>query len=239
MRVAIVTDIHGNLTAFEAVLSDLRRMSPDLILHGGDLADAGSSPVEIVDEIRALGWAGVYGNTDEMLFQPQSLEDFAGNPPRMPELFGAVRRSAAWTRDKLGDERIAWLSTLPLVHIEPPVALVHASPESAWRSPTQNATETELDTIYSPLGQPLAVYGHIHHPFIRPAARISVMNAGSVSLSYDGDPRASYLLIDDSTPQIRRVEYDLDREVKALLGSAMPHSEWIARSLHAASPQML
>ena len=51
MRIAIVSDIHGNRTAFEAVLADLRQTSPDLILHGGDLADAGASPVEIVDRI--------------------------------------------------------------------------------------------------------------------------------------------------------------------------------------------
>jgi protein phosphatase len=63
MRIAIVSDIHGNRTAFEAVLADLRQTSPDLILHGGDLADAGASPVEIVDRIRDLGWQGVVGNT--------------------------------------------------------------------------------------------------------------------------------------------------------------------------------
>ena len=67
MRIAIVACIHGNRTAFEAILADLRRMSPDLILHGGDLADCGSSPSGIVDEIRDLGWPGVAGNTDEML----------------------------------------------------------------------------------------------------------------------------------------------------------------------------
>jgi predicted phosphodiesterase len=55
MRIAIVSDVHGNRTAFDAVLSDLRETSPDLILHGGDLADAGSSPVEIIDHIRDLG----------------------------------------------------------------------------------------------------------------------------------------------------------------------------------------
>jgi 3',5'-cyclic AMP phosphodiesterase CpdA len=52
MRVAVVSDIHGNLTAFEAVLADIRRASPDLVVHGGDLADPGSSPIEIVDLIR-------------------------------------------------------------------------------------------------------------------------------------------------------------------------------------------
>jgi predicted phosphodiesterase len=71
VRIAIVSDIHGNRTAFEAVLRDLRETSPDLILHGGDLADGGSSPVEIVDQIRSLGWPGVVGNTDEMLFRPE------------------------------------------------------------------------------------------------------------------------------------------------------------------------
>jgi len=82
MRIAIVSDIHGNRTALEAVLADLRQTSPDLILHGGDLADSGSSPVEIVDRVRDLGWQGVVGNTDEMLFRPESLEEFAGHPAR-------------------------------------------------------------------------------------------------------------------------------------------------------------
>ena len=77
MRIAILSDIHGNRTAFEAVLADLKQTAPDLTLHGGDLADAGASPVEIVDRIRDLGWQGVVGNTDEMLFRPESLEEFA------------------------------------------------------------------------------------------------------------------------------------------------------------------
>jgi len=58
---------HGNRAAFEAVLSDIRDVSPDIVLHGGDLADGGSSPVEIVDYIRDFGWPGVIGNTEEML----------------------------------------------------------------------------------------------------------------------------------------------------------------------------
>src|SRR2546430_472448 len=81
MRTAIVSDIHGNRTAFEAVLADLKQTSPDLILHGGDLADSGSSPVEIVDRIRDLGWQGVVGNTDEMLFMPNSLRTLRSKRP--------------------------------------------------------------------------------------------------------------------------------------------------------------
>ena len=77
MRIAIVSDIHGNRTALQAVLADLRQTSPDLILHGGDLAQGGASAAEIVDQIRDLGWQGVVGNTDEMLFAPESLTQFA------------------------------------------------------------------------------------------------------------------------------------------------------------------
>jgi predicted phosphodiesterase len=82
-RIAVVSDIHGNRTAFEAVLADLRQTAPDLIFHGGDLADGGAGPVEIVDQIRDLGWQGVVGNTDEMLFQPESLKNL---PSHLPSL---------------------------------------------------------------------------------------------------------------------------------------------------------
>jgi hypothetical protein len=67
---------------------------------------------------------------------------------------------------------------------------------------------------------------------------MTVANTGSVSLSYDGDPRASYLLLEDSKPSIRRVEYDIDRELKALSTCGFPHSDWIAKTLKSAGPQM-
>src|SRR5208282_2124636 len=110
MRIAIVSDIHGNRTAFEAVLADLRETSPDLILHGGDLPHGGASPAEIVDQIRDLGWKGVLGNTDEMLFRPGSLTEFASQSPRLQNLWDVIEEMAAATREALGEERLAWLS---------------------------------------------------------------------------------------------------------------------------------
>src|SRR5258705_13992278 len=117
MRIAIVSDIHGNRTAFEAVLADLRETSPDLILHGGDLADAGASPVEIVDQIRDLGWPGVVGNTDEMLFEPESLREFAKQSPKLKPMFDVIEEMAAATREALGEERLAWLRGQPRMQI--------------------------------------------------------------------------------------------------------------------------
>jgi predicted phosphodiesterase len=238
MRIAIVSDIHGNRTALEAVLADLRQTSPDLILHGGDLAHGGASPAEIVDRVRDLGWQGVVGNTDEMLFKPGSLTEFASQSPNLRPLFAAIEEMATATGELLGEERLAWLSSLPRVQIHGPLALVHASPQSLWRSPVPESSDAELESVYSPLGQPIAVYAHIHRSYIRTVSALTVVNTGSVSLSYDGDRRAAYFLLDESKPSIRRVEYDVDQELKALAGCGLPHSDWIAKILESASPQM-
>jgi predicted phosphodiesterase len=239
MRIAIVSDIHGNRTAFEAVLADLRQTSPDLILHGGDLADGGASPVEIVDSIRDLAWPGVVGNTDGMLFRPESLQEFAREAsPQLQPLFAVIEEMAAASRQALGEERLAWLRELPRIQIHGPMALVHASPESLWRAPAPEVSDAELESVYSPLGQPIAIYAHIHRAYIRSVSGMIVANTGSVSLSYDGDRRAAYLLLDESRPAIRRVEYDVAREIAALSHRGLPHADWIAKILESGRPQM-
>ena len=238
MRIAVISDIHGNLTAFEAVLADLRVVSPDLVFHGGDLAHGGASPAEIVDRVRDLGWQGVIGNTDEMLAMPQSLEEFAGQMPHLQALFAAIREMAAGTREALGEERLAWLGGLPLSQTCGPMALVHASPESLWRAPAPEAGEEELESTYGPLGQPVAVYAHIHRSYARKVAEMTVVNTGGVSLSYDGDPRAAYLLLDDFKPKIRRVAYDVEREIEVLAACGLPHADWTAKTLRNARFEM-
>jgi len=219
-------------------VADLRQTSPDLILHGGDLADSGSSPAEIVDRIRDLGWAGVAGNTDEMLFRPESLTEFASQSPKLQPLFAAIAQMAAATRELLGEGRLAWLRGLPRVQMHGPMALVHASPESLWRAPAPEASDVELESVYAPLGRPIAVYAHIHRSFIRSVSGMTVANTGSVSLSYDGDRRAAYLLLDDSKPAIRRVAYDVDKELKLLAGCGLPHADWVAKTIESARPGM-
>src|ERR1700758_335567 len=240
MRTAIVSDIHGNLTAFEGVLADIRELCPDLVLHGGDLADSGSSPVEIVDRIHDLGWRGVMGNTDEMLVRLDSLEEFAKTSSAPATLWDAVREIAAVTHDVLGETRLGWLRELPISVSEPEFALVHASPESCWRAPAPDAADAELEAVYGVLRRSMVIFGHTHRSSIR---RMKgdlklLINAGSVGLSYDGDPRASYVLLDEGRPEIRRVKYDVERELKALTACGLPGAAWMAKMLRTSSPQM-
>ena len=242
MRIAVVSDIHGNLTALEAVLADLRDTAPDLVLHGGDLGDNGSAPAETLDRVRELGWRGVAGNTDEMLFAPETLKSFAAAHPGLQAVFKAVEEIADAARAELGEERVRWLSDLPATQTDGSVALVHASPGDAWRAPGPEAPDAELEASYATLDRPVVVYGHIHRGFMRRVGGRLVVNSGSVSLSYDGDPRASYLLIDnaerDATATIRRVAYDVELECRRMMERGAPHAEWVAAMLRSGRFQM-
>jgi predicted phosphodiesterase len=240
MRIVVLSDIHGNLTAFEAVLADIRLAAPDMVFHGGDESDGGSSPVEIIDQIRDLGWHGVMGNGDEMLHRPEALEEFIAQSSAPPQLWTAVREMEEATRSMLGSSRLSWLSQLPSAILEPYLGLVHASPQSCWKAVPPSASDEELGRIYCSLGKALVVFGHTHLPAIRKTSVIPelLVNPGSVGLPYDGDPRASYLILDGPVPSIRRVEYDTGKELKRLSSSTLPHAEWTARMLRSSSPQL-
>jgi putative phosphoesterase len=212
MRVAIVPDIHGNLRAFHAVLSDLKQVAPDVVVHGGDLAYGGTHAAEIIDQVRFLGWPGVRGNTDEMLWAPQSLSNFAATAPKLAPLLARLQEIIPPTIACIGLKRLQWLEGLPFLYSQEGFSLVHASPSDLWRAPMPNASVDELQSTYASLRSHVVVYGHIHRPYIRKLPGMTVANTGSVSQSYDGDRRASYLVIDGESITIRRVEYDVESE---------------------------
>ena len=246
MRIAIISDIHGNLTALDAVLADLRQQKPDAVFHGGYLAFGGCNPAEVIDRIVHGGWKGVMGNTDEMLWNTGARPALEASAPKLKPLFKVLFESCApATRAMIGESRLAWLRALPPeLRYENQghenLALMHASPGNLWRAPMDTADAAELENAYKQLNAEIVVYCHIHRPFVRKVGTMNVCNAGSVGAPYDGDPRASYLLIDDGQPAIRRVAYDVEKEVGRLLVSDYPYREWIAelrrRGLYLAPP---
>jgi putative phosphoesterase len=232
MRIAVVSDIHGNLTALEAVLADLRRTSPDLVVHAGDLAANGSSPAEVIDIIRELKWPGVYGNTDEMLWRPERLDELTTKAPERHGLRRVLfQHMAPATCNAIGTDRLNWLRTLPMQWSENDLTVVHASPTDLWRAPLANATDLDLTKTYAILTTRFAVYGHIHHPYVRHLGSCTVANAGSVSLSYDGDPRAAYVILEDDEILIRRVPYDTKHEAARLAEIQYPFANWLGEIL--------
>jgi predicted phosphodiesterase len=234
MRIAMISDVHGNLTALDAVLADLRQQKPDMVYHGGDVAFGGSQPAEVIDCIVQEGWKGVLGNTDEMLWDTSARPALETSAPKLKPLFKIFFESCAPATCKMiGESRLAWLRGLPteLRHENQGhenLVLMHASPGNLWRAPMDTADDAELEKTYRQVNAEIVVYCHIHRPFIRKVGQMTVCNTGSVGSPYDGDPRASYLLIDEGKPAIRRVEYDIEKEVGRLLASDYPYKEWIA-----------
>lgn len=229
MRIAIIADIHGILTALDAMLADLRQQKPDVIYHGGDLAFGGCDPAEVIDCIVQAGWKGVLGNTDEMLWDTSARAALEASAPKLKPLFKVLFDwSGPATKQMIAESRLAWLRALPTELRHENLALMHASPGNLWRAPMDTAEHAELQNAYAPLNAEIVVYCHIHRPFIRKIGNMTVCNTGSVGAPYDGDPRASYLMIDNGQPAIRRVAYDVEKEIGRLLASDYPQKEWIA-----------
>src|SRR5947209_11897524 len=184
MRLAIISDFHGNLVAFDAMLADLARDRFDLIVHGGDLASNGARPAEVIDRVRELGWPGVIGNWDRAL-----ADAIDGVVPQMPMPARTLLQQAVqWTQATIGPARMSWLGSLPAEHWEEGLVLLHAGPGDLWRAPMADATDDVLRTTYSGLGAPLVVYCHIHQPFVRRLDTFTLANSGSVGMPADGGP---------------------------------------------------
>ena len=231
MRLAIVSDVHGNLAGLEAVARDLERIGPDRVVHGGDLALSGPRPAEVIDRIRELGWPGIVGNVDELLWRADQLAVLEARAPKLGPLLHLIFEShAPATREMLGAERIEWLRSLPPEWRSEGVLLVHASPGDLWRAPAADASDRELLDAYGDADADLIAYGHIHRPYVRPVGtELTVANSGSVGMPFDGDPRASYLIVEDGVASVRRVPYDVERHVAELSASGYPDAERLAR----------
>jgi putative phosphoesterase len=202
LRIAVVSDIHGNLPALEAVLNDLRITAPDEVWCGGDVAWGGPWASECIAHVRRQGWTTVKGNTDVWITgDPQTVES-AEDRAALAELAQAHDISA-------DDER--WLLNLPAGHSgSGSILLVHASPGSPFSAPQPDDPSSEFE-VYEGRAS-LIVYGHIHRAFTRRLKEGTlVCNSGSVGLPKDGDT-ACYLVIDQKGPELilrhRRVEFD-------------------------------
>ena len=129
------------------------------------------------------------------------------------------------TCERLGEGRLAWLREQPTELWIDAIAVVHAAPGDLWQAPVTDADDQEFEAAYGPLRAGAVVYGHVHRPFSRTVTGMAIANAGSAGMSWDGDNRALYLLVDDGQAEVIRVAYDVEAEARELLARGHPDAE--------------
>ena len=235
MNVVILSDVHANLPALEAVLEDVARTAPGApIWHCGDVVGYGASPNEVITELQRVGATGVMGNHDLAALGDNVIDAFNEG----------AHAAALWTREVLTAESRSWLRALPKVLEMGSATIVHAS----LRDPImeyvvqQEIAEENLRV----LATPLLFHGHTHIPALWslqdgiahathigadaiPLRASSLVNAGSVGQPRDHDPRAAWLLWERDelgaglgTVTWRRVEYNIPAAQEAIDAAGLP-----------------
>jgi len=215
-RVAIVSDVHGNLAALTAVRTAIKKERPDHVIIAGDLVFQGPDPAGVVDAIRdmeANGATIVQGNTDVAVADFDYSAAFPWYTDGVPD---TVRDAAEWAHDALGDERVAWLRRLPserrLMVDDTMVLGCHASPGSQTQGFDAQLDPTVTIERISRTDARIICCGHTHLPEVRDLGWKLIVNAGSAGYVFDGDPTASWALLevdgDLVTAEIRRADFD-------------------------------
>ena len=225
----MVSDIHSNLVALDAVLAAIGAV--DAVWHLGDVVGYGPEPDGVVDRLLSLDATGVRGNHDAAAIGGSEIDWF--NPE--------ARAAMEWTRGAISDATRDWLRALPLKHLEPEFTLVHGSPrDPTWEYvTTASIARAGLSAIPTKHG----LHGHTHIPVaftevdgrmrtLVPRAGNTValgegrmlLNPGSVGQPRDGDPRASYLVLDldAATATWGRTPYDIDTVRSAMKAAGLP-----------------
>lgn len=238
MLYALISDVHANLPALEAVLEDIgRRPEVDAVVHLGDLVGYAPWPNEVVARIGERGIAGVAGNYDSTTATGHPHCGCRYEDARQEELSHA---SYGWTRGHVSAETRRALAALPFRldlaprggHASggPRAILVHGTPTLNTLYWTEDRSESFCAQMIAMAGArpgDVLAFGHTHRPWQREVGGVLLVNAGSVGKPKDGDPRAGYVLLDlggEGPPRARlvRVAYDLERAARGIRESGLP-----------------
>ncbi len=227
MRTAVISDIHGNLMALDAVETDLETMGVDDVWCGGDLGWGGPWAERCIERVRSAGWTTVRGNTDVWLTgDPQTAKTDEERQTFID--LAAAHNISESDRD--------WLLALPIGHKGPGgMLMVHGTPDSPFEGPMPDAPAGEFAPYE---GRATAiVYGHVHRGFVRRLADGTIVaNAGSVGFPMDSE-FATYLIIDhtgtDWTFMHRRIPFDRRAVVAQAKVIGGPIERWTLEKLGA------
>ncbi len=227
MRTALIADIHGNLVALDAVLSDIQSRSVDRIVCLGDVAATGPQPLPAIERVAALGCAVVMGNTDEWLIEPrdESIED--DDTRRIVEI-------DLWAHDQLEPHHLEALRGYrPLIELDG-LLCYHGSPRSNTEVLLPITPEAELAAMLEGHIEPIMAGGHTHMPMLRRHGGSLVINPGSVGMPFEhladgtfrNPPWAEYAIAGDGEVEFHRVPVDVAAVTGTALRSGMPNASW-------------
>jgi predicted phosphodiesterase len=236
MRYALISDIHANLPALQAVHGDItRRRDVDAVYHLGDLVGYAPWPNEVVQLIVAAGIPGVAGNYDSTVGTDYTHCGCRYEDPRQEELSHV---SYAWTREHVSPTTKRYLAGLPFRidllpnggHLTGPrVVLVHGAPTLNtlyWIEDRPDDFCLKMAAHAGARAGDVIAFGHTHKPWHRVVERIHFVNTGSVGRPKDGDWRAGYVVLDVGVGQVTvefvRVDYDVEEAARAIRASELP-----------------
>lgn len=229
-RIALFGDVHGNLLALEAVRAAVKAAKPDAVLIAGDHVLNGPEPAATIDALRELEADGaliVQGNTDIAVADFDYAAAFPWMTEGVPESF---RSAAQWAHDAIGPERVDWLRRLPAerrLRTEDTLSLVcHGSPGSQTAGFDQALDPGIAIERLARTDARIVACGHTHLPEVRDFGWKLIVNSGSAGFVFDGDPTASWALIDidgdEIRAEIRRAEFDVMAVANAISARGLP-----------------
>jgi len=235
MKYALISDIHANLPALDAVLAHIETQGVDATYHLGDLVGYGPWPNETVAALVDRAIPGVAGNYDSTVASGYKRCGCRYEDPRQEEL---SHQSFEWTLTHTNRATKRVLGALPFRidlrplggHLAgPTLTLVHGNQTLNTVYVTEDRSDDSLDKMASALGArngDIVAFGHTHKPWERLVNGVRFVNTGSVGRPKDGDWRAGYVLLeidaDTARVEYRHVEYDVDRTAEAIIASALP-----------------
>jgi len=230
MRFALISDVHSNLEALEAVLKDIKKRRRDAILFLGDAVGYGPNPNECLEMLRGNCKVLLAGNHDWAAIGRADIDYFNEY----------AKAAVLWTREVLSEKNRKFIETLPLQKKlkKENVLLVHSSPKEpdAWH---YLLTLWDAEVNFHYFDEKICVVGHSHMPFVierLPSGEMItyshkanfgeneryIINSGSVGQPRDRDPRACYALVDDDKVEFVRVEYNIEETQRKMHSAGLP-----------------